>query len=466
MKAKNCIKSSVIKLSALSDLVEKDIENQLEPAQLEAALLSLQPNVDIDSRHIVTCEMSTQTPPSIPNEFAGEEIRDLFSDPDKHGELLVREWPKAAFLRTTMTRGGLFKILPGTARAVLATASTLKSNEFLRRLGLSHPILKSLDENSLPPGKTATIKCGVEMTIDGECNGDDSQYIIVGSLPSIEDPAIMDMIRKISDQVRGKTNKILIAFPPELDCERARKLTEICAKDGLFYEIPTSKKQRVEHLREVRKRNPRPKLATMTLRPTRETTLADIVKGLHDGVNPQEMGVNIRYVRETKAGSVQDGYNENTAAPAFFNKVKEALATKATCQARERSIQLYDIELGSSEKELLACLAHELMIGPTDLTCDDIKSSPRGRTLVVKMDAGLIPRALQIRSLGGGWPLARIREMVDPEFCDKCQIFGHPTRHCTSTTQSVKRCINCAQTGHLRTDCTNDPACFVLITTA
>lgn len=168
MKAKNCIKSSVIKLSALSDLVEKDIENQLEPAQLEAALLSLQPNVDIDSRHIVTREMSTQTPPSIPNEFAGEEIRDLFSDPDKHGELLEREWPKAAFLRTTMTRGGLFKMLPGTARAVLATASTLKSNEFLCRLGLSHPILKSLDENSLPPGKTATIKCGVEMTIDGQ----------------------------------------------------------------------------------------------------------------------------------------------------------------------------------------------------------------------------------------------------------------------------------------------------------
>lgn len=199
MKAKTGIKSLVAKLTDLLELVEKDVENQLEPAQLEA-LLVLQPNADIDSRQIVSREMSTKTPPSISNEFVGEEIRELFSDPKKREEILKKEWPKAAFTRTSMTRGGLFKMQPGTARAVFVTAPTLKSNEVLWRLGLSHPILRTLDESSLLPGKTATIKCGEELKIEG----DGSQYIIVGSLTSTDDPATMDIIRKISDQVKGK----------------------------------------------------------------------------------------------------------------------------------------------------------------------------------------------------------------------------------------------------------------------
>lgn len=137
------------------------------------------------------------------------------------------------------------------------------------------------------------------------------------------------------------------------------------------------------------------------------------------------------------------------------------MANQATCQAKTRSIQLYDIEVGSTKTELLNLLAQELQTDPKDLASGDIKSSARSSTLVVSMDAQLIPRALQIRSLGGGWPLARIREMVDPEFCDKCQIFGHSLRQCNSSTQNEKRCINCSQTGHLRTACPNEPACFV-----
>lgn len=199
----------------------------------------------------------------------------------------------------------------------------------------------------------------------------------------------------------------------------------------------------------------------MTLKPNKETTLAEIVKGLHGAVNPQEMGVKVHYVRETKSGSVQVKFNENSATPAFYNKVKSTMGDRATCALRTGAVILYDIEVGATEEDLKRSLAEELQVEQTEVTCGNITTSARGRSLIVSLETNLVPRALQLRSIGGGWPLAKIREKIDPGYCDNCQLFGHLTRQCTSKVRTERRCLNCAMTDHSRAACTNEPACYV-----
>lgn len=90
------------------------------------------------------------------------------------------------------------------AHVVLAMANQLNNNETLAPLCVMHPIIQSINEDSLPAGKTAKVRCGEELTIDGESNRDNNQYIIIGSLESVESAELIDMIKKVSKLATDK----------------------------------------------------------------------------------------------------------------------------------------------------------------------------------------------------------------------------------------------------------------------
>lgn len=420
------------------------------------------PNPDIAQEEaIATREMSTQTPASVQAEFTAEDIRAQFEQASCHEDILARDWPRATYRRTSFTRGGLFKPRTDALRVILCKAEELATNPAILRLSATYPTLKQLNEDNLPAGKSAVVKCGEEIVIDGQENSAGKQMITVRSLHSTGTEELVKVIREASQEARGKVQRIVLSFPPELDPQRARKIAEISADVDLHYEVPTIRPPKNAHPKERLQHRPtQDGMSSFTITPSsKDVTLADIVKGMHNGVNPQEMGVQVRSVRETRNGNVQVRFKENCVNPAFYGKVKTVLSDMATCHQRTGAVIINDIEAGAKEEDVTKALAEALGIDQDQLNPSRISSSARGRSMIVGMPVELTRRALRLKTIGLNWTRAKIREKIDPDFCDFCQLFGHQSRSCTTKKPVGKRCFNCGSLEHLRAACKSQTAC-------
>lgn len=465
IKALNKLIAAASKTSTNIKISARKLSTYWEAEQFDRSAPKSDPeaNPDIAQDEATACrEMGTQTPASVQAEFTAEDIRAKFEIVSSHDELLAREWPRATFRQTTLTRGGLYKPRTDAVRVILCKAPDLETNPAILRLGATHPTLKQLNEENLPAGKTAIVKCGEEIVIDGEGNDAGKQTIAVCSLETIENDELIKAIKNASQLATGNVQRIVLSFPTEIDPQRARKLTEIGADVNLMYEIPTTRQPRSTQREKKQQQRPLPdKMASFIITPSnKDVTLADIVKGMHNGVNPQALGVQVSSVRETRNGKVQVRFKESGANPAFYGKVKSVLASMATCHQRTGAVIVHDIEAGAEESDVTNAMAEALGIDKDLLNPSRITSGPRGRSMIIGMPVELTRRALQLKTIGLNWTRAKIREKVDPDFCDSCQAFGHPTKSCTIRKPVGKRCLNCGSLEHLRAACIHPTACF------
>lgn len=69
------------------------------------------------------------------------------------------------------------------------------------------------------------------------------------------------------------------------------------------------------------------------------------------------------------------------------------------------------------------------------------------------LQAGEARRVLLNKRITIGWYQCRIRERVEPDFCQRCQHFGHDSRNCRVQTAVARRCLRCGSNKHLARDC-------------
>lgn len=452
-KTKTEIKSSVNKLVVLSELVEVDIQSQFEPVKHEST-----------AHHAAeTAEIGTQTPQSIDMEFTADTILAQLGDPEKHSELISKDWPPSAFKRTKLKRGGFFTSRAGTTRVIIAVKGQLEKNETICRLANTFPMLKRIKESALAAGKIATIRCGEEFYIDGENNGDDSQNIIIGATDSLNHENVLSLLAKVVDEMeKGNTVNATVQFPHDLDVHRARKMLEIALHArNINADLVTSKQQRAAYQQKTGQtaaRRPSQRQQSLTFRPiSSEVTLADIVKGIQENANPQKSGVEIKAIRETARGGIQVRYREESNNPVFYEKMRSALAATATCHQKTSAVIISNIELGADETTVVKALADTLGVSEGQFVAGKMTNR---RSLVVSMPDEIRSRAVQLRRVAIILTMASIREKIDPDYCNNCQNFGHSTRSCKSEQTVDKRCMNCGECGHLSTTCENEMSCF------
>lgn len=452
-KTKNEIRDSALKVKSLFDIAHADWCQQHEVQELRRNSQGL--NAEL-------CDGSTQTPSSISKLCDADFVLKCKGDPTKHDEILKMEWPKEAYESTHIVKGGLFKTRPGTARVVICSTGKVSTNEQLSRLAQSKPSLKNLNDENLPAGKLAVVRCGEEIVIDGEKSTDSPQYIVVAAVETpAKQPVLLDIMAKIGAQAeKSGSETVIVALPPGTETTLARKALELFIfRSGIKGEILAEKHPRQQG--NVHRQRGAGDKTSFTIIPNGGATLADIVKGVQEEVDPARMGITVHSLHETKAGGVQVTYQNNKAMPsAFFEKVQQCVASKATCHLRKGSVIIQGIEAVLSEKEIMNSLAEALDVPPNRLEAGKISTNFRGRSLVVTMSCDLVERALQLKHIQQCWTKAYIREKIDPDFCDYCQAFGHLTRNCKTRIQQPRRCHNCGKVGHLKSSCTKPAACF------
>lgn len=452
---KNEIKVSAQKVRKLFDIAHLELAQQQQAHEL-----CHNPSINVE-----LCDGATQTPSSISKLCETEFILISKGDPTKQEEILNLDWPKDAYECTRMVKGGMIKTRPATARAIICATGLVSQNETLSRLGQSLPSLKRINDSNLQTGKVAVVRCGEEIEIDGEKTNDGSQCIVVAAVETpVRTPGLLEAMKKITEHaVKSRSDRLIISLPKDTDNGLARKILELSLFGrGITGEIIADKQQRKAQQRNGHHpRGATEKTSSFTIIPEGEATLADIVKGMQEDVNPSSMGIKVHSMRETRSGGVQVIFQNNRAKPtAFFDRVQQCVASKATCHLRKGAVIVQGIEAAYSENQILSRLAEALDVTVDKLQAGRISTSNRGRSLVVTMTSDLVALALRIKHIQQCWTRAYIREKIDPDFCDNCQEYGHLPRNCSKKSPLPKRCFNCGVPGHLKTVCAMPAACF------
>lgn len=249
------------------------------------------------------------------------------------------------------------------------------------------------------------------------------------------------MTRISAQAEESRSDTIIVSLPPEADTSFARKALELSLHDnGIIGEILIDKQNRQAHQGNAqRHRRPGDKSSFTIVPKGDETTLADIVKRVQEEVDPISMG------------GVKVTFQNNKSEPTtFLEKVQQCVAAKATCQLRKGSVIVQDIEAALSEKEILSILAEELGVPVTRLEAGKISNSYRCRSLVVTMSCDLADRAVKLKHIKQCWTRAHIREKIDPDFCDYCQVYEHHSWNSKIKIRQPRRCYNCGERGHIK----------------
>lgn len=457
-KSRTDIKDCALKLVSLVQLAE------LQRKQENRIVQDAAPTAE-------TAECSTQTvsPVAMNNEIWAAEIRSKFEDIGEITDLLSMDWPRCAFHRTSIIRGGVNKVTEGSARVIITRPGEIITNAHLQRMAAIFPLVKKLNPKVLAPGKLATIRCEEAIEIDGQTTGNGKEFIIVGCIESTDPKCLHELTAKVMEEARkNHAKKMVMVFPPDIVPTLARKVTEIvCEGTDLLADIYASKEQRAGHNKETvgnPRKEPRNRDTSIVLKTNAGAkTYSEILSEFKTKVSPAESGVEIRSLHEKPDGRIQVILKGNKAdgKKNFLQNVQKTMGETMSFEEKKVTVMVEDIEAGCTAADVQAALCEGLSIGKEEVAMGNIITNRRGnRMMFIGMDKLQAHRAADLGSIRLQWTRARIRIKFEPDYCYKCQNFGHMQSNCKNEKVD-KRCRKCGEVGHVVSGCSSsETACF------
>lgn len=458
-KSRTDIKDCALKLVSLVQL-----------AELEGKRESRVVKDKEDTTETAECSTQTVSPVAISNELQAVEIRSKFGDMEGMADLLSIDWPRCAFQRTAIIRGGVNKVTEGSARIIITRPGEIITNVHLQRMAATFPLVKKLNPKVLAPGKLATIRCEEAIEIDGQTTGNGKEFIIVGCIESTDPKCLHELMVKVMEEARkNHAKKMVMVFPPDIVPTLARKVVEIVFEGTDFLaDIYASKEQRAGYNKETGDRKQRNQTRNRDTSIVLKTnagakTYAEILTEFKTKVSPADSGVEIRSLHEKPDGRIQVILKGNKleGKKSFLQNVQKTMGEKMSFEEKKVTVMIEDIEAGCTADDVQASLCEALSIGKEEVAMGNIITNRRGnRMMFIEMDKFHAHRAAELGSIGLQWTRARIRIKYEPDYCYKCQTYGHMQSSCKNEKVD-KRCRKCGEVGHVVSGCSSsDTACF------
>lgn len=261
---------------------------------------------------------------------------------------------------------------------------------------------------------------------------------------------------------------MVMVFPPDIAPTVARKVVEIvCEGNDILAEIYASKEQRAGHNKEVgnkpRKESGNRDTSIWLRTNAGDKTFAEVLKEFKAKVSPAESGVEIRSLHEKSNGRIQvilKG-NKTEGKKNFLQNVQKTMGGAMSFEERKVTVMIEDIEAGCTADDVQASLCEALSLGKEEVATGEVITNRRGnRMMFIDMDKAQAQRAADLGSIRLQWTCARIRIKHEPDYCYKCQTFGHMQSSCKNEKVD-KRCRKCGEVGHVSSGCSSsEPACF------
>lgn len=238
---------------------------------------------------------------------------------------------------------------------------------------------------------------------------------------------------------------------------RSRYLPKTVGKNSI------AKETQAETRRDKKRRRIKPE--AIIIKPGEGNSYAEVLKVVRKNVKPSELGVNIKGIRETKAGHVLleiGAIQENRLK--FEEAIQKVVGDKAHVRTSipKSWIDIKDLDATVEEQEVEDAL--KKFFGSTNIEIEKMYITKRNKwgskMAICQLDEQLAIKLEEKGHITVGWVNCRVKRKACPVRCFRCLGYGHQKTECTSVDRS-EDCWKCGSKGHKAGACTSQPLCYL-----
>jgi len=221
--------------------------------------------------------------------------------------------------------------------------------------------------------------------------------------------------------------------------------------------------------RRRRIRNPYKKTnnEAVVVRPSGQTTYAEVAKKLKTTINVSALGVNIKGMKKAKSGDlilqIDKGPKQEEEAARLKEAVAQTLGADAVVNHTPRTdtVKIRDLDSDTTIEEITQAVVNTTGTSPDSVKVIRMLPSYGGNVMaVIKMKH---KDATMLQSLGRltvGLVRCRIKLETQMPRCYKCHNFGHFSASCRGPNRTAL-CMTCGDGNHKAKDCKAPPRCVL-----
>lgn len=236
--------------------------------------------------------------------------------------------------------------------------------------------------------------------------------------------------------------------------------------DGGWIRVPSRAKERKKPPEVKPRTRTRVKPDAVIIRPAVGSKYADVLRNIKQKVKPEDMGIKVTSVRETRQGDVLVELGSNTGdwKKILGDVLRTAVGDGGSVRqlAPRITLEIMDVDETTGIEEIRAALTEVLgNNNASDIRIGMSKKSFRGNLIAyVELEASAARKVISEGHIKIGWVRCRVRQKQQVSRCYRCHGYGHQSAGCASVDRS-KLCFRCGQEGHKAADCPNEPKCYL-----
>lgn len=374
-----------------------------------------------------------------------------------------KPWPVAAFQNTSFRqeKADEKKII-----SMIVFPSELKTDMNYSRLANQLPPLKLVTADNFIAEETMKIVRHERIQMPGVAAEEVAKtYIIKAAL--LSQPPVLDVVdcvkwgATLREEAAAEGVKVIeVGLPKGVDVARTRKILECCFF-GTDIKICLKLSRGQRNSQAVRTRQS----AGVIITPGENKSFSDVVKEMKNAITPGEVGVEVRGIRRTKSGAVhlqlsekKEGGRQN-----FLNSVAKITTAKSVATVQKwKGVVIMDVEEDAERDAIISNIMKELSIPREEVRLNEFRPCKWGNKMVTAyLPVKAADELIEMGRLMTDWAVYKVKEKIEPDFCSKCQRFGHGVRFCKEKNARDKICLKCGTDAHETRDCNAAEHCFM-----